>query len=148
MTYNFHEEPEIMIQDRLLILAIGTNHQSWNNIRRAKRMVREAFPESLVKYSSIAVTTPIGIGGKNFRNCLTAFISDLDIEEVIRRTKQIEVQCGNTQEKRTRGIVEMDIDILFHHGRYYHEQDWNRSYIQQLLQELLPADFISPPQNS
>ena len=137
-----------MIQDRLLILAIGTNHQSWNNIRRAKRMVREAFPESLVVYSSIAVTTPIGISGKNFRNCLTAFYTDLDIEEVIRRTKQIETLCGNTQEKRACGIVEMDIDVLFHHGQYYHEKDWDRPYVRQLLSELLPADIIPPPQHS
>ncbi len=130
-----------MIRDRILILAIGSNFHSWNHIRRAKRLIQQSFP-SIVIYSSIIITEPIDIGGKNFRNCLATMITDLSLEEVSKRIKQIEAACGNTAEKRTRNIIEMDIDILLHAGKRHHEKDWQRSYIQQLLQELYPNNYL------
>ena len=136
-----------MIQDRTLLLAIGTNSHSWNHIRRAKRPIQEAFP-SLVVFSSIVVTAPIGIDGKSFRNCLATMLTDLSFEEVNVRLKQIETLCDNSVEKRAQGIVEMDIDILLHKGKRYHEKDWERPYIHQLLPEILPTDFIFPNRTS
>ena len=130
-----------MIRNRLLILAIGSNSHSWNNVRHAKRLIQQSFP-SLVVYSSTILTEPIGIGGKHFRNCLATMTTDLSLEEVTQRIKRIEAECGNTAEKRTRNIIEMDIDILLHAGRRHHQNDWQRPYIQQLLRELFPKYYI------
>ena len=131
-----------MIRNRLLILAIGSNFHSWNNVRHAKRLIQQSFP-SLVVYSATILTEPIGIGGKNFRNCLATMTTDLSLEEVIQRIKRIEAECGNTTEKRTRNIIEMDIDILLHAGQRHHQADWQRPYIRQLMRELLPEDLIT-----
>lgn len=131
----------MIIRDRILILAIGTNYQSWNRIRKAKRLIQQSFP-SIVVYSSVVMTAPIGIGGKQFRNCLAAMLTDMSLEEVTNRLKQIEAECGNTAEKRARNIIEMDIDILQHGGKRYHENDWQRPYIRQLLPEIVPESII------
>lgn len=124
-----------MIRNRILLLAIGSNFQSWNRIRKAKRLIQASFP-SIVSFSSIVMTEPIGIGGKPFSNCMAIMLTDLSIEETTARLKKIECACGNTDEKRARNIIEMDIDILMHGGKRYHEQDWDRPYIRQLLQEI------------
>jgi len=34
------------------------------------------------------------------------------------------------------GVVRMDVDLLLYNGERYHEEDWNRSYIQTLMKEI------------
>ena len=57
-------------------------------------------------------------------------------EELNRRLKQIETDFGRTPEKRQRGIVPIDLDILQYGDQRHHERDWQRPYVADLLGQL------------
>ena len=48
--------------------------------------------------------------------------------------KETERRLGRTHNED--GIVVLDLDLLEYDGLRYHEDDWNRDYIQQLMKEL------------
>ena len=43
---------------------------------------------------------------------------------------------GGSKGEHRKGIVRIDLDILYFDDRKYHEEDWKRSYIRRLLAEM------------
>ena len=48
------------------------------------------------------------------------------------RLKDIEAET-----RRTKGNVTLDLDLLLYGTQRYHEADWSRTYIQQLITDIL-----------
>ena len=71
-----------------------------------------------------------------FYNCLAYTKVDEDLSQVQQILKNIEKACGNTETDRAHQKIQMDIDILMFGTHKLHEQDWQRSYIQELIQEI------------
>ena len=71
-----------------------------------------------------------------FYNCLAYTKVDEDLPQVQQILKNIEKTCGNTEADRALQKIQMDIDILMFGTHKLHEHDWQRSYIQELIQEI------------
>lgn len=71
----------------------------------------------------------------DFINSVASTTTEWPLELIRSRLKEMEAFCGNSTEKRTLNIIEMDIDILMYGDRKFHRNDWQRPYIKQLLEE-------------
>lgn len=118
-----------------MIFALGSNHNQKDNMAKAKSLLAEAFGDSL-KFSKELWTKPIGIDTDLFLNCAGTASTALSKDEAVALMKETERSCGNTEELRRLGIVEMDIDLLQFGGAKYHQDDWQRDYIKTLIKNI------------
>ena len=89
-----------------------------------------------ILFTNLKWTKPIGMDTDLFYNCLAYAKVDEDLPQVQQILKNIEKTCGNTEADRAHQKIQMDIDILMFGTRKLHEQEWQRSYIQELIQEI------------
>ncbi|MBQ6208616.1 MAG: 2-amino-4-hydroxy-6-hydroxymethyldihydropteridine diphosphokinase [Prevotella sp.] len=123
-----------MDKTRQVILALGTNHEQELNMSQAKEMLSRLLDG--IRFSSLAWTAPIGIVSDHFLNCLAIGGTSLSLPSLLSAIKRIERKCGDTTSLRQENIVCMDIDILMYGDKRMHQGDWQRPYIQQLMNEL------------
>ena len=115
-------------------MALGTNHEQELNMSQAKEMLSRLLDG--IRFSSLAWTAPIGIVSDHFLNCLAIGGTSLSLPSLLSAIKRIERKCGDTTSLRQENIVCMDIDILMYDDKRMHQGDWQRPYIQQLMNEL------------
>ncbi len=123
-----------MDKTRQVILALGTNHEQELNMSQAKEMLARLLDD--IYYSSQAWTPPIGIVSDHFLNCIAIGGTTKRLDSLLSATKRIERKCGDSPSLREENIVCMDIDILMYGDKRMHQGDWQRPYIQQLMNEL------------
>ena len=117
-----------------LLLALGSNDDAEQNMENAKGMLHHLFRG--VVFTSCIWTDPINIESNKFLNCMAVAESTHNLKQLEMALKQIEKKCGDSKPKRQMNIVKMDIDVLEYRGVVYHEKDWDRPYIKELLSEL------------
>ena len=118
-----------------IIIALGANYEQDKNIQYAMRRLREFFPN--VVFSSMLWTEPIGIASDKFLNVLgCAEIEDGSVEEVNRKLKLIEQECGRKGDDKNRNVVKLDLDLLQYGEARLKENDWKREYMSLLLEEI------------
>ena len=123
-----------MSDKQKLLIALGTNVNQKQNIQKAMNLLRKTWHDIL--FTKSKWTKPIGMDSDLFYNCLAYTKVDEDLPQVQQKLKNIEKACGNTEADRVLQKIQMDIDILMFGTRKLHEQDWQRSYIQELIQEI------------
>lgn len=123
-----------MSDKQKLLIALGTNVNQKQNIQKAMELLRKTWHDIL--FTNLKWTKPIGMDTDLFYNCLAYTKVDEDLSQVQQILKNIEKACGNTEADRAHQKIQMDIDILMFGTRKLHEQDWQRSYIQELIQEI------------
>ncbi|MDD7319199.1 MAG: hypothetical protein SOZ80_04735 [Prevotella sp.] len=123
------------MEKKKLLFAIGTNSSlSDERLMLMKACVFRLFQDD-IRFTSLKKTAPIGIDSLEFTNCLGMAYTALPLPIVKEEFKRIEQVCEDTADKRLANIIEMDIDILEYDGRRYHEKDWSRGYIIEMLNE-------------
>lgn len=123
-----------MSDKQTLLIALGTNVNQKQNIQKAMDLLRKTWHEIL--FTKSKWTKPIGMDTDLFYNCLAYTKVDEDLPQVQQILKNIEKTCGNTEADRVLQKIQMDIDILMFGTHKLHEHDWQRSYIQELIQEI------------
>ncbi len=123
-----------MSDKQKLLIALGTNVNQKQNIQKAMDLLRKTWHDIL--FTKSKWTKPIGMDTDLFYNCLAYTNVDEDLSQVQQILKNIEKACGNTEIDRAHQKIQMDIDILMFGTHKLHEQDWQRSYIQELIQEI------------
>lgn len=123
-----------MSDKQKLLIALGTNVNQKQNIQKAMDLLRKTWHDIL--FTKSKWTKPIGMDTDLFYNCLAYTKVDEDLSQVQQILKNIEKACGNTEADRVLQKIQMDIDILMFGTHKLHEQDWQRSYIQELIQEI------------
>lgn len=123
-----------MSDKQKLLIALGTNVNQKQNIQKAMDLLRKTWHDIL--FTNLKWTKPIGMDTDLFYNCLAYAKVDEDLSQVQQILKNIEKACGNTETDRALQKIQMDIDILMFGTHKLHEQDWQRSYIQELIQEI------------
>ena len=123
-----------MSDKQKLLIALGTNVNQKQNIQKAMDLLRKTWHDIL--FTKSKWTKPIGMDTDLFYNCLAYTKVDEDLSQVQQILKNIEKTCGNTEIDRAHQKIQMDIDILMFGTHKLHEQDWQRSYIQELIQEI------------
>jgi 2-amino-4-hydroxy-6-hydroxymethyldihydropteridine diphosphokinase len=71
-----------------------------------------------------------------YSNMLATFSTELDEQSLIMLLKNAEMELDDTPELRKRGIVMMDLDMLQYGEEKHHTDDWQRTYVKQLMEEL------------
>lgn len=123
-----------MSDKQKLLIALGTNVNQKQNIQKAMELLRKTWHDIL--FTNLKWTKPIGMDTDLFYNCLAYTKVDEDLSQVQQILKNIEKACENTEADRVHQKIQMDIDILMFGTHKLHEQDWQRSYIQELIQEI------------
>ena len=119
-------------KDHQIILALGSNFEQERNMEKAMQCLRSLFPD--IRFSRILWTEPIGMVSDRFVNALAVAHSELPMEELEARLKDIEKACGRCQEEKERGIIRMDIDLMQYGEEKLHLKDWSRDYVLTLLE--------------
>lgn len=114
----------------------------------AKRQIATIIAD--VVYSQMVWTEPVGIKTNNlFLNCVGVAETRYAYNQLKHAFKRIERRIGDSHGLRTTGCVRLDIDILEYDDIRYHEADWNRPYMKELLDEALnnPGIIEEEPEN-
>ena len=123
------------MEKKKILFAIGTNSPlACDRVIWMKARVFELFGDD-VRFTFLVETDPIGIVSPKFTNCVGIAFTTLPLEEIKAIFKEIEKECEDTKEKRRNNLIEMDIDILEYDGVRYHEKDWSRPYIIDMVEE-------------
>lgn len=122
------------MEQHKIVLVLGSNNHRAENISHAQQVLLSLFRD--VRFTDCLCTDPIGIDGPQFLNCAASATTTLDKESTISCLKDIEHQMGSTHERRRQGIIDIDIDLLQFDKEKLHKDDWQREYVQKLLEEL------------
>lgn len=123
-----------MSSKKELIIALGTNVNQEHNMKQAMGLLTTTWSD--IRFTSQRWTRPIGISSDSFLNCLGFIEINEEVDEVNKILKTIEQKCGNTFIERSLNRIQMDIDILKYDNQRLHIDDWQREYIQHLMQEI------------
>lgn len=132
------------MEKKKILFAIGTNSPlASDRVIWMKARVFGLFGDD-VRFTFLVETDPIGIVSPKFTNCVGIAFTTLPLEEIKAIFKEIEKECEDTKEKRRNNLIEMDIDILEYDGVRYHEKDWSRPYIIDMVEdaEILKNEII------
>lgn len=118
-----------------VILSLAANRFQKSNLAKARRCLGELLTEA--SYTSELWTEPMSSTRHElYLNQLAVGQTDLTLDELNQQLKAIETSFGRTPQKRSLGIVPIDIDILQYDDQRLHERDWQRAYVTRLLNEL------------
>ena len=128
-----------------VVVAIGSNHHASEAIVKGLKLTQELLTDTTA--SSVIETAPIGIPSPPFLNCLVVGYTLMTSDELVGAFKRIERQCGDRPSLRRQHRITLDIDLLEYDGTRYHQADWERAYIQVLLQEVYSyqQSSVDPP---
>ncbi len=113
----------------IVLIAFGSNtipalHIQWASQRLEQLLVNLRFSKTLW-------TEDIHGTGHFYMNRLAIGYTTLSVVQLQRTLKHIEAETFRTSER-----VTIDLDLMLYGSQRYHERDWSRPYIQQLLPSL------------
>lgn len=118
-----------------VILSLAANRHQKSNLARARQRLGELLSETV--YTSECWTQPLHATRSDlYLNQLVSATTRLTLEQLSARLKQIELDMGRTPQKRQLGMVPIDLDVLLYDNQQLHQADWQRPYVQQLINEL------------
>lgn len=94
-----------------IFISIGSNINKEHYIKAALAILPQHFDN--VIYSSIFESESVGFEGNNFYNLVAAATTNLPLEEVCARLKQIERDHGRTPADKKFSPRTLDLDLLF-----------------------------------
>ncbi len=118
-----------------VILSLAANRYQKSNLAKARLCLGELLSD--VRYTSELWTEPMSCPRSElYLNQLAEGNTELTLDQLNQKLKEIENSFGRTTLKRQLGIVPIDIDILQYGDMRLHENDWQRPYITMLIGEL------------
>ena len=119
-----------------VIISLATNRFQKKNLSKARHCLEEILSD--MHFTTECWTAPIGNTPCRdaYLNQLVVGNTELDEPTLTEWLKNTELSFGRTEAKRQAGIVPIDLDILDFNGEKRHLRDWERPYVQQLVNEL------------
>ena len=121
--------------------SMGTNINQLVHMRAARLYLDSLFNE--VHFSTETWTEAIGIESEPFLNCMGMGTTTHERTQIERALKQVQRKCGDSKGKRRIKQIVMDIDLLQFDDERFHEEDWERDYIQRQYKELQYIDSLT-----
>ena len=118
----------------VVILSLASNHLQREHLNQARHLLEQTLLEP--HYSKETWTEPYGMkqhSDTKYLNQLVLAKTRLDCEQLNIRLKQLEMDMGRTKDQRDMGRVAIDLDVLLYNGTRLHSNDWERSYIKELM---------------
>lgn len=122
------------MDSKRVILALGTNVNQKRNMRQVRQLLADTWPD--MKFTTAKWTQAIGMASDLFYNCLAYTEVEESLEKLTKKVKNIERICGNSGAERSLNRIQMDIDILLYGDNKLYIDDWQRDYIQELMNEI------------
>lgn len=95
-----------------VFVAAGSNIRPREHLRRALRLMREAWPD--LRVSSAYANKAVGFEGEDFVNLVAGFSTDQPLPQVLDRLHAIENACGRPREAPKWAPRSMDLDVLLY----------------------------------
>lgn len=112
------------------ILVVGSNYQDRkSNLMHAIHFLSENV--EILRQSDIYESPDHFGSGCKYLNIVIEFQTCLSERELCRKIKQFELLCGRNIERRERGEVPVDIDIVICDGVIVRNSDYNSSYFKK-----------------
>lgn len=118
-----------------ILISIGSNIYSKQNIDKAKRMIAFYFLDVIFTDSIISISTDENCVFP-FRNILGTFNTELAPDEIIQKLKSIESALGRLPKDKELGRVIIDIDLIQYGDEILRPEDYEKNYVQELLGQL------------
>ncbi len=123
-----------MKKSHSVILCLGSNADQEANIQRAQQLLRTEYAS--IAFTPSIWTEPVGVVSPPYLNCLATMTIEDNLSRLHNKTKSIERLMHSSPEERKGNTVRIDIDILSFDRKHYHEDDWSRDYVKQLIEDL------------
>jgi len=114
-----------------VLIALGSNYCHEHNLAIAR--CRLAHIIDSISFSEALWTEPIGMDGDRFLNQICSGFTHMSFCELQSQLKDIEASCGRSVQNCRMNTIPLDLDILLYDNKRYHEKDWSRPYIRQLI---------------
>ncbi len=126
----------------LVVVGLGSNIDPNDNIRTALRWIPELG--EIQSQTDVLRTEPVGAPGQEwFMNCAVLLETELSLEELAIRLRDIEGSMGRPREGDRSGPRTIDLDVLVWNGRVVDEDVYSRSFLGDAVRELSP-DLVGP----
>lgn len=122
------------MDSKQVILALGTNVNQERNMKQVMQLLADTWPD--MKFTTPKWTQAIGMASDLFYNCMAYTEVEESLEELTEKVKGMEQICGDTRAERSLNRIQMDIDILLYGDNKLHKDDWQRDYVQELMNEI------------
>ena len=113
-----------------VMIALGSNQQQAVHIQWASERLLHLLDNCQI--SRCLWTADIKGTGKWYMNRLVMGQTDLSADDLQVLLKKTEAETG-----RTKAVVTIDLDLMQYDDCLYHEKDWQRPYIQNIIQDIL-----------
>lgn len=135
-----------MTKENYIIISIGSNYNQKENISFAKKKLAEMLGEQ-TSFTRDMWTEPVGIQSEKFINCICISTTRHTLLQLTKAFKQLEKKCERSKKNDLISKIPLDIDILLYGNQRYHEKDWERQYIQELLNDFFDkkGNFVIDP---
>jgi 2-amino-4-hydroxy-6-hydroxymethyldihydropteridine diphosphokinase len=126
-------------------ISIGSNIDKDKNILASLQALENHFGKLTV--SSIYESEPVGFTGDTFYNLVVGFNSELNVKEVAKQLRQIELDNGRTRDSQKFSARTLDLDLILYDnlilndGRLQIPRDEIERYafVLEPLAEIAPA---------
>lgn len=125
-------------KEQQVIIAMGSNYGQIKNIDYAKNTLLRIFANKCC-FSHSVWSEPIGMESDQFMNCLCYATTSHAYSQIERALKQIEKRCERSTKNNSLGRITLDLDILQYGDTRLREDDWQRPYIQDLINSYTPT---------
>ena len=127
-----------------VFVSIGSNQDRIRSVRRAVSELEAAFGK--VNLSAVYESPAVGFDGDAFFNLVAAFETELTLESLVNRLREIESRCGRVRLEKQFGPRTMDIDVLIYGGHVSEDETveiprsemLSQAYVLRPLAELAP----------
>lgn len=135
-----------MTKENYIIISIGSNYNQKENISFAKKKLAGMLGEQ-TSFTRDMWTEPVGIQSEKFINCICISTTRHTLLQLTKAFKQLEKKCERSKKNDLISKIPLDIDILLYGNQRYHEKDWERQYIQELLNDFFAkkGNFVIDP---
>ena len=135
-----------MTKQNYIIISIGSNYNQKENISFAKQKLTGMLGEQ-TSFTRDMWTVPVGIQSEKFINCICISTTRHTLLQLTKAFKQLEKKCERSKKNDLISKIPLDIDILLYGNQRYHEKDWERQYIQELLNDFFDkkGNFVIDP---
>lgn len=119
------------------IIALGSNIDPERHFALAKARLREKV--KILAESSAVYTKPIGSKDQpDFLNGVILIETEMKKSELVRWLHSIEDALGRIRSQDKYGPRTIDLDLVVWQGQVVHSDVKERSYLQELIQEISP----------
>jgi 2-amino-4-hydroxy-6-hydroxymethyldihydropteridine diphosphokinase len=116
-----------------VIISIASNENQEANLAKARELLVTIIPK--LTFTNELWTEPVNTTRKNmYLNQLCKGMTELGPNLLSEVLKETERRLGRRHNED--GIVVIDLDLLQYDEQRFHNKDWERSYVKDLIKEL------------